>query len=157
MSTDERSRGAFASRRNVLTALTSAVAAVALAAAVAGRSCSVDDTPTGVVRELAAAASADDPEALYDLLGPETRARLHRAAKKATDLAGGAMRYSALDMISIGRSTEIVPAKEFILKQSSDSRATVEIIGVNDERELIDLVNVDGHWRIELPAYGTGL
>jgi hypothetical protein len=149
---------AAGSRRNGLAAAASVVAAVALAAAVAGRSCQVDDnTPQAVVREFAAAAGADDREALYKLLGPETRRRLQTAAKRATDLAGSAQRYSALDMISIGKSADTPPPKEFVVKERSESRAVVEIVGPPGEHAFVTVVRTDGAWRIELPDYGSSL
>lgn len=152
------SRSALAPRRNALAAVTSAVAAVALAAAVAGRSCSVDDNaPEGVVRDFAAAADADDREALYELLGPETRARLEAAAKRATDLVGGSQRYSALDMISVGRSSETPPPKDFVLEERGEERAVVVVIGASGERARVTVVRVNGRWLIELPDYGSSL
>ncbi len=132
------------------------MAAVAFAVAVAGRSCSVDgSSPQAAVREFSAAASAGDREALYELFGPETRRRLAEAAKRATDLVGGSLRYHALDMISIGRSSGTPPPKDFVLKERSESRATVEILGASGERAEISVVRVDGEWRIELPAYSS--
>lgn len=158
VTTERTPRGAPGTRRNAIAAAASAVAAVALAVAVAGRSCQVDeDTPQAVVREFAAAASADDREALYRMFGPETRRRLEAAAKRATDLVGGSERYSPLDMISVGRSRDVPPPKDFVLKEQSESLATVEIIGAMGERSEVTVVRVDGGWRIELPAYGQSL
>lgn len=148
--------GSLGSRRNAITAAASAVAAVALAVAVAGRNCRVDDSsPQAAVREFAAAANTGDREALYELFGPETRRRLAEAAKRATDLVGGSLRYSALDMISIGRSSDTPPPKDFVLKERSESRAIVEIVSASGERSDIHVVNEDGRWRIELPTYSS--
>jgi hypothetical protein len=142
-------------RRNAITAVASAVAAVALAVAVAGRSCQVeDDTPQAAVREFAAAAAADDREALYRIFGPETRQRLDAAAKRATDLVGGSERYSPLAMISVGRSRDLPLAKDFVVKERSESRALVEIVGPMGDRAEVTVVRVDGRWHIELPSYG---
>lgn len=149
-------RGSFGSRRNAITAVASAVAAVALAVAVAGRSCDVDDSsPQAAAREFAAAANAGDRDAVYRLLGPETQRRLQIAAQRATDLVGGSQRYQALDMISISRSSDTPPPKDFILRDHSPSRATVEIVSVSGERARVQVVRVDGAWRIELPAYSS--
>lgn len=154
--TEQTSRGASGTRRNAVAAVASAVAAVALAVAVAGRSCQVDeDTPEAAVREFAAAASADDREALYRMFGPETRQRLDAAAKRATDRVGGSERYSPLDMISVGRSPDTPPPKDVVVKERSESRAVVELIGPVGERAEVTVVRVDGHWRIELPTYGS--
>ncbi len=155
---ERASRGSSGSRRSAIAAVASALAAMALAAAVAGRSCQVDDdTPEAAVRNFAAAASADDREAIYELLGPETRRRLEIAAKRATDLVGGSKRYDPLDMISIGKSIDAPPPRDFAVKARSDSRAIVEILGAMGERSQVTVVNVNGHWRIEIPAYGSSL
>ena len=153
---EQATRGSLGSRRNAITAAAGAVAAVALAVAVAGRSCNVDSSsPQAAVRDFSAAANAGDREAVYRLLGPETQRRLDVAAKRATDLVGGPRRYSALDMISIGRSSDTPPAKDFILRQHTDARATVEVVSVSGERSFVQVVKVDGRWRIELPTYNT--
>lgn len=138
------------SRRSALTAIASALAAVALAAAVAGRSCQMDGSaPEAVVREFIAAANADDRAALYALFGPKTHAHLQEAARRATDLAGGAVRYSALDMISVGVADAGLP-KQIVLKHRDETEATVEIVDINDKRSEVTLVLIEGAWRIEL-------
>src|SRR5690606_37707236 len=76
-------------KRRALAAAVTALLAVALAAAVAGRGCSSeDDTPEGAVRAFVAAARAGDHEALFELLGPATRARLERSAVHLGILTG---------------------------------------------------------------------
>lgn len=140
-----------------MAAATSALAAMALAAAMAGRGCRVEaNSPESAARELVAAANAEDHEALYELLGPATRARLEAAAKRATDLAGGSNRYSAIDMISIGKGDGATP-KDFVVREQNEERAVIEIVGANGESARLTTVYVDGVWRIELPEYGGGL
>ena len=149
-------RGWYGSRRNAITGAASALAAVALALAVAGRSCDVDDSsPQAAVRDFSDAANAGDREAVFGLLGPETQQRLEAAAQRATDLVGGARRYQALDMISISRSSDASPPKDFILRSQSEGRAIVEIVGSSGERAQVHVVKVKGRWRIELPGYNT--
>lgn len=154
----ETPRGTPGTRRNAITAVASAVAAVALAVAVAGRSCQVeDDTPQAAVREFVAASATDDREALYAMFGPETRQGLDAAAKRATDLVGGSERFSPLDMISVGRSRDLPLPKDFVVKDRSESRAVVEIIGAMGDRAEVTVVRVGGRWHIELPSYGRSL
>jgi hypothetical protein len=158
LSSERPMRGVPGTRRNAIAAAASAVAAVALAVAVAGRSCQVEeDTPEAAVREFAAAAGADDREALFRMFGPETRKRLEAAAKRATDLVGGSERYSPLDMISINRSRDMPPPKDFVVKEQGEALATVEIIGAMGERSEVTVVRENGRWHIELPTYGQSL
>jgi hypothetical protein len=146
------------SRRRAITAAATALAAMALAAAVAGRGCSVAAAgPAEVVRDFAAAASAGDRRAVFELLSPETQARLERQASQATALAGSAMRYEALDLISICSGEDCPAPQELVVKERSADRAVVEVVQVSGERAELTVVRVDGHWRIDLPAYGTGL
>ncbi|MCG8420513.1 MAG: hypothetical protein MJE77_21470 [Proteobacteria bacterium] len=147
-------RKGSASRRSALATAASAVAAMALAAAVAGRGCRVDEnTPTGVVRSLARAIQADDRAAFRELLGPRTRAGLDASAARATDLAGGSIRFSPLDMIGLGRSVDFASPTEIAVIERSETRAIVEITVASGRRSQVTLVEFDGHWLIELPAY----
>ncbi|HWN67677.1 MAG TPA: hypothetical protein VNM90_08550 [Haliangium sp.] len=143
------------SRRRALAAATSVLAAMALAASMAGRGCRVDgDDPIGAVRAFADAASAEDHEALFELLGPATRAGLEAAARRATDLAGGAHRFDAIDMLSIG--TASTSQRELRMTERNDDRAVVELVATSGERARLVTVHVDGAWRIELPEYASG-
>ena len=140
------------SRRRALAAATSVLAAMALAASMAGRGCRVDgDDPIGAVRAFADAASAEDHEALFELLGPATRAGLEAAARRATDLAGGAHRFDAIDMLSIGKAS--TSQRELRMIERKDDRAVVELVATSGERARLVTVHVDGAWRVELPEY----
>jgi len=153
MAVDSARRGGFVSRRT-LAAAASVVAAMALAAAVAGRGCRVDEnSPEGVVASFVQASRADDRDTLYQLLGPQTRAWLDDAARRATDLAGGAKRFSPLDMIGISENTHITPSTEVVVKERRDGQARVELVSPSGQRSELRMVEIDGHWRIELPGY----
>jgi hypothetical protein len=141
-------------RRRAIAGATSALAAVALAAAVAGRGCSAEDeTPTGVVRAFAQAARAGDREAIFELLGPQTRQRLTEAARRATHLVGGSRRFEPLDLISVGRMGERSVPQRFEMRQQGARAATVEAVDVSGNRSSITVVRVEGGWRVELPDY----
>ena len=82
---------ALTSRRSTVAAVTSALAAMALAASFAGRSCRVTQPgPEAAVREMMHAAKTGDRDAVFALLAPATRSRLEVEAKRATDLVGAA-------------------------------------------------------------------
>jgi len=145
---------ALGTRRSTVAAVASALAAMALAAAVAGRSCRVTTPgPELVVRDLLAAAKAGDRDAIYDLLTPATQARLESQAKRATDLVGAAVRYTAKDLISIGASDGVAPPSDITLIDARGDHATVELVSPNGRAKL-DLVKSDGRWRIDLPQFG---
>lgn len=139
------------SRRPAVAAIASVLAAMALAASMAGRGCRMaEDDPIAAVRAFAAAAEAEDHEALYELLGPASQARLEAAARRATDLAGGAHRFGAIDMLSIGKA-DGATLRDFHLVERDEQRAVIEFTGVSGERARLTVMNVNGAWRIELP------
>jgi len=148
---------ALTTRRSTVAAVASILAAMALAVAVAGRSCRVSQPgPEVAVREMLQAARTGDTEAVYELLGPETRERLAAQAKRATDFVGSTVRYSAKDLISIGGS-EGVPAPTDITvveEHQHPDRAVVEIVSPAG-RWRMNVVRVDKRWRVEVPQYPT--
>jgi len=146
---------ALTSRRSTVAAVASALAAMALAAAVAGRSCRV--TPPGpevAVREMLQAAKTGDRETVFLLLSPATRTRLEAEAKRATDLVGAATRYSAKDLVSIGSSDGVPAPTDITVIEERGDRAIVEVVSPAG-RSRIELVKADGRWTIDLPSYGT--
>ncbi len=144
---------ALTSRRTTIAAVTSAVAAAALAVGVAGRSCAVSSPgPETVVHDLLSAAKAQDKRAVFDLLSPTTQQRIEERARRATDLVGSSTRFKAIDLLSIGSSEEPPPTDITTVEQLGD-RATVEIVGPSG-RSRLSLVRLEGRWLVELPGYG---
>lgn len=144
---------ALGSRRSTIAGVASALAAMAVAVAVAGRSCRVDEAgPDVAVRDFVAAAKANDREMVFALLSPSTRARLEVEAKRATDYVGAAVRYQAKDLLSIGTFEGVTPTDITVVEEQGD-RAVVYVASIAGKAR-IDLVRVDGLWRIEVPAYG---
>lgn len=144
---------ALTSRRTTIAAVTSAVAAAALAVGVAGRSCAVSTPgPEAVVHDLLAAAKAQDRHAVFELLSPATRQRIEERARHATELVGSSTRFQAIDLLSIGSSEE-APPTDITEVESIGDRAVVEIVSPAG-RARLSVVKVDGRWLVELPSYG---
>ena len=144
---------ALGSRRSTLAGVASALAAMAVAVAVAGRSCRVDEAgPDVAVRDFVAAAKANDREMVFALRSPSTRARLELEAKRATDYVGAAVRFQAKDLLSIGTFEGVAPTEITVVEEQPD-RAVVVVASVAGKAR-IDLVRVDGLWRIDVPTYG---
>ncbi len=126
---------------------------MAVAAAVAGRGCQVDDdSPEGVVRAFSDAARAGDRRAIFGLLGPKTLERLREHARHATDLVGGPRRFGSLDLVSIGKASEFATIKELRVRERAGA-TFVEISSAHGKRSELAVVQVDGRWRVELPGY----
>jgi hypothetical protein len=146
---------ALTSRRSTLAAVASAVAAMALAAAVAGRSCRVTQPgPDSAVRDMIQAAKTGDRDAVFDLLAPATRDRLAAQARRATDLVGASQRYIARDLISIGSSEGVPDPTDITVLEDTGDHAVVEVVSPAG-RARLELVKLDGRWRIDLPQYGS--
>ncbi|HEU4726748.1 MAG TPA: hypothetical protein VFT22_02635 [Kofleriaceae bacterium] len=146
---------ALTSRRSTLAAVASALAAMALAAAVAGRSCRVTQPgPEGAVRDMIQAAKTGDRDTVFELLAPRTRDRLDAEARRATDLVGASQRYTAKDLISIGGSEGVADPTDITVLEEHGDRAVVEIVSPSG-RARVELVKLGGRWRIDLPQYGS--
>ena len=146
---------ALGTRRSTIAAVTSALAAMALAAAVAGRSCQV--TPPGpemTVHDLLQAAKTGDRDLVFELLTPATRARLEAEANRSTDLVGAANRYHAKDLISIGASDNVPPPTDItVIEYRGPHEAVVEIVSPQG-RSRLTVRYIDGRWRVDLAGYG---
>ena len=128
------------SRRVGLAAAVSGVAAIALAAAVVGRSCQVTEAgPDEAVRDMFRAAKAGERQVVFELLTPATQQRLEALAQHATGLAGAARRFSALDLVAITRSEEFAPPTDITVIEERGDRAVVEIVSERG-RSRVDLV-----------------
>ncbi|HEU0035391.1 MAG TPA: hypothetical protein VFQ53_32500 [Kofleriaceae bacterium] len=145
---------ALGSRRSTVAAVASALAAMAVAAAVAGRSCRVTQPgPEAAVRDMLQAAKAGDRDTVFALLTPATRARLELEAKRATDYVGASSRFTAKDLVSIGNSSEITAPKDIVVEERGD-RATVLMISPSGNRASMTLLKIEGRWLIDIPEYG---
>jgi hypothetical protein len=144
---------ALTSRRSTIAAVTSALAAMAVAAAVAGRSCRVSQPgPEAAVRDLLQAAKTGDRDTVFAMLAPATQARLEVEAKRATDLVGASMRFTAKDLVSLGSSDGVATPTDITVLEERGDRAIVEVVSPAG-RARMDLVLVEGRWRIELSQY----
>jgi len=146
---------ALTTRRSTIAAAASILAAMAVAAAVAGRSCRVSQPgPEAAVRDLLQAAKTGDRDMVYDLLTPSTQARLDTEAKRATDLVGAAVRYTAKDLLSIGSADSLSAPTDITVTEERGDRAVVQIITPAGRSDL-DLIRIGGRWRIDIPHYGS--
>jgi len=146
---------ALGTRRSTAAAVASALAAMALAGAVAGRSCRVTTPgPEVAVRDMLQAAKSGDRDAVFALLAPRTRARLAAEARRATELVGTTVRYTDKDMISIGASDDVAPPTDITVLDERGGHATVEVVSPNG-RAKFELEQVDGTWYVDVPAYGA--
>ncbi len=145
---------ALSTRLPTIAAVGSMLAAMALAAAVAGRSCRVTQPgPEVAVRDMIQAAKTADRDAVFDLLSPATRTRLDAAAKHATEVVGASTRYTAKDLISIGSTDATASPTDITVIDEVNDHASVEVVSPAG-RSRMELVKVAGRWLIDLPTFG---
>jgi len=146
---------ALTSRRRAAAAAFSVIAAVALAAAVVGRGCRVTEPgPEAAVRGMLAAANEGDRNAVFALLSPATQSALEERAQRATELVGSNVRYTALDLIAIGSADDVPLPTSIETVERHGDRVVVEIASSAGTARL-DVVKVDGRWKIDLPSYAA--
>jgi len=140
--------GEDARRRGIATAIT-AIFAMALAAAVAGRGCRAsEDGPTAALREFVEAAAKGDRDRLLEMLGPKSRAKLQDAANRATKLVGGERRYVARDML---QPVSGGPGEVSIVNMGRDGdTAAMSVTDGRGNKSIVSAVLIDGTWFIEL-------
>jgi hypothetical protein len=141
----------LAPRTRLAATIATVAIAIALAAVASGRGCTpVDASPEGTARAFVSAARGGDHRAVWALLGPATQARLTVAARGATDRVGGTRRYAPEDMLRVGARGGWTPSGYRVLEHH-DERARVQVDGPDGQADVLDLVRIDGHWRVELP------
>ena len=146
---------ALTSRRGAFAAGASALAALAIAIGVVGRGCRVDAPgPDAAVHDFVEAARIGDRKAMFDLMSPDTQRHLEEEAQSSTAKVGASVRYTALDLISIGAFDDPPPRIELRVATQYGDKAEVEIDS-GTGKALIPMVRVDGRWKLDLSVYGT--
>ena len=128
--------------------MTSRLKHVLVLAMLAG--CGGARSPEGAVRALQEAAESGDRDAVWQLLGPATRARLTADAQKAAQ-AAGRRELGARDLLAAGWSAPRWHAAEYDVLASDGTTATVEVRGPAHERETLRCVRQGAQWTVELP------
>jgi hypothetical protein len=100
------------------------------------------------------AARAGDRQAVFDRLSRATQLALEERARAATDLVGSSVRYTALELVSIGASDDEPAPRQVRVVSEKGDRAIVEVTSATGSGR-IELVREDDAWRIHLPAYGA--
>ena len=111
--------------------------------------CSSDD-PLAAVEQFQRAAEQGARAEVFALLGPVTKARLEADAHKAADLSGR-RNVRPEELLAIGWSPRRFRTVELRLRGRAGDHAEVEAEGEHGEREVLQLVKSESHWKIELP------
>jgi hypothetical protein len=108
-------------------------------------------SPEAAVRSLIAAARAGDRGAVYERLGPRTRAHLE-ALLMATHRNGGARMLTPADLVAVGWLPPAwEPAGTRVLHREGDD-ADVEVYSATGDRQTVHTVREGKSWKVELPV-----
>jgi hypothetical protein len=119
-------------------------------AAVAPPGCSGRDGPEGAVRALIAAARAGDRSAVYQRLGPRTRARIEELLASARK-TGATRILRPEDLVTVGWVPPAWEAAGTRLVQRHGDEAEVEVYSAGGDRQGVRVVRDGRTWKVELP------
>lgn len=134
--------------------------ALALALALLLTACGGDSTPVGAVKLfLKLSNNLNTEQQMFDLLAKDTRDRMGRKAKQASDHIGGHMdRIQPREMFMLGLANPASKLGAVELQRKDGDRAWVKIsdrkvdsAGNALHIEVWELVKEEGGWRIILP------
>lgn len=109
------------------------------------------DNPEGAVNLFIAAARSGDRAAVYQRLGPETRARIESVSSSSRH-QGGRVMAKPEDFFSVGWARPAwEPAGTRTIRRDRD-RAEVEVYSAAGDRHSLTLVREGKEWKIELPG-----
>ena len=129
-----------------------AAAWLAMTAGLAAGCSARDDgsSPEAAVRSLIAAARAGDRGAVYDRLGPRTRAHIE-ALLIATHRTGSARMLVPADLVAVGWLPPAwEPAGTRVLHRDG-AEADVEVYSATGDRQTVRTVREGKSWKVELP------
>ncbi len=107
-------------------------------------------SPEAAVRSLIATARAGDRGAVYDRLGPRTRAHIE-ALLVATHRTGSARMLAPSDLVAVGWLPPAwEPAGTRVLHRDG-AEAEVEVYSATGDRQTVHTVREEKSWKVELP------
>jgi hypothetical protein len=63
---------------------------------------------------------------------------------------GGARRFGPLDVLEVGAPESTYAPKDIVVREEHGSGAVVDVLGPEGRRDTLQLVKVDGRWRVEI-------
>lgn len=106
--------------------------------------------PEGVVRALIQSVRSGDRAAVYQQLGPATRARIQDALSSGRR-NGVSPLLRAEDLVTVGWVPPAWDPSAVREIRRDGNQADVEVSSVAGDHEIVHLVREERHWRIELP------
>jgi hypothetical protein len=107
-------------------------------------------SPEGAVRALIQSVRSGDRAAVYQQLGPATRARIQDALSSGRR-NGVSPLLRAEDLVTVGWVPPAWDPSAVREIRRDGNQADVEVSSVAGDHEIVHLVREERHWRIELP------
>jgi len=112
-----------------------------------------EQTPQGAALRFVRAANEGEAGDVFKMLDPAVQELLTKMSRLANAQSGGSQRYKPEDLLAVGQvpvALELTEVK--VVKIEHGNRATVELVGSEKMRQLLELVKIDKVWHIRLPA-----
>ena len=107
--------------------------------------------PEGAVKLLVAAARSGDPTAVFQRLGPRTRARIE-ALQVSTRRTGGRLVTRPEDFLAAGWAQPAWEMAGTRTLREEGAAAEVEVYSATGDRHTLSLVREGAEWKVELPG-----
>lgn len=112
--------------------------------------CGSGRSPTAAAMAVVEAAHDGDGDAVLQLLGPRTRARLETNLRRAREQSG-ARDLQVVDLLGVGWSSPRFRPIDARVRDRQGDHATVELRGRQGELERVETVRGADGWKVELP------
>lgn len=129
-----------------------AAALLAGSFALASAACSdEDEAPIAAARAFTSAAQRGDVKAMLPLLERGVVEHLESAAEQASDQVGGRRSIEPHEMLEVVAAEPGFAIASAEVLDNDGSTAHVELVGPEDERQVLELVHQGGDWRVRVP------
>lgn len=127
------------------------IGAAVMLATIAGCALS-DNSPEGAAKQFVRAVAMRDGPRMFEMLAPEAQTKLKKMAELATAQTSGRRRFKPEELLAAGLDQPRYRLSRVQVEKVSGDRATVALLSAHaKERESLELIKIDGHWRIRLP------
>lgn len=114
--------------------------------------CSEEEPPpVQAARQFVQAVQAGEIEPVLALVDAEAKAHVEQAAEQASDQVGGRRSIAPQEMLQVVDVDPYFQIKEAELVQGDDRQAQVRLTGADGATRVLDLINENGSWRVNLP------
>jgi hypothetical protein len=110
-----------------------------------------EPAPVQTARRFVQAVQAGEVEQVLALVDAEAVAHVRHAAERASDQVGGRRSIEQQEMLQVVDVDPYFQIKQAELVQGDERQALVRLTGADDTARVLELINENGSWRVNLP------